>query len=110
MSATKDHPGAGLWYRHLRWMYRSGRPNALARLLNRLSAGQYAAGLAPGHWVTLEVPGRRTGRTISFPLVIADHEGERYLVAASDGRVTLCGFSDAYSEELAGLYAQAFPK
>ena len=38
------------------------------------------------------------------------HEGERYLVAASDGRVTLCGFSDAYSEELAGLYAQAFPE
>ncbi|MGP3915971.1 nitroreductase/quinone reductase family protein [Nonomuraea sp. 10N515B] len=31
--------------------------------------------------VTLEVRGRRTGRIISFPLVIADYQGERYLVA-----------------------------
>ena len=36
-------------------------------------------------------------------------EGERYLVAASDGRVTLCGFSGPFSEELAELYAKAFP-
>jgi hypothetical protein len=63
-------------------MYRSGRPNRLARLLNRISAIQFSAGiLAPNHWVTLEVPGRRTGRRISFPLVIADYRGERYLVA-----------------------------
>jgi hypothetical protein len=31
--------------------------------------------------VTLEVPGRRTGRVISFPLVMVDHEDDRYLVA-----------------------------
>jgi len=63
-------------------MYRSGRPNRLARLLNRISAIQFSAGiLAPNHWVTLVVPGRRTGRRISFPLVVADYEGERYLVA-----------------------------
>ena len=36
------------------------------------------------------------------------HEGERYLVAASDGRVTLCGFSGAYTEQLARLYQEAF--
>ena len=35
-------------------------------------------------------------------------EGERYLVSASDGRVTLCGFSGPYTEELAALYARAF--
>jgi hypothetical protein len=29
----------------------------------------------------LEVPGRRTGRTISFPVVVADYEGDRYLVS-----------------------------
>jgi hypothetical protein len=29
----------------------------------------------------LEVPGRRTGRTISFPLVMTEYEGERYLVS-----------------------------
>ena len=65
-----------------RWMYRSGRPNRPARLLNRISAIQYSARiLAPSHGVTLEVRGRRTGRRISFPLVVADYQGERYLVA-----------------------------
>ena len=65
-----------------RWMYRGGRPNRLARLLNRISAIQYSARiLAPSQGVTLEVRGRRTGRLISFPLVVADYQGERYLVA-----------------------------
>ncbi|MFE9689319.1 nitroreductase/quinone reductase family protein [Micromonospora sp. NPDC005806] len=77
---------AGLWYRHLRWMYRTGHPNAVARFLNRLSARQYAAGLAPGHWVILEVRGRRSGRTISVPLVVADHDGGRYLVSMLGAR------------------------
>ena len=35
-------------------------------------------------------------------------EGERYLVAATDGQVTLCGFSDRYTGRLASLYAEAF--
>lgn len=65
-----------------RWMYRTGRPNLLARAMNRVSAVQYASGvLASRHWVTLEVPGRLSGRTIAFPLVMADYEGERYLVS-----------------------------
>jgi deazaflavin-dependent oxidoreductase (nitroreductase family) len=86
-----------------RWMYRGGRPNRVARVLNRISAVQYSAGLLlPDRLVTLEVRGRRTGRPISFPLVVADHEGERYLVAmlgeeanwvrnvrAADGRAVL---------------------
>jgi hypothetical protein len=67
-------------------MYRTGRPNALARFLNRLAAGQHSAGLAPDHWVTLEVPGRRSGRTTSVPLVVADHDGGRYLVAMLGAR------------------------
>ncbi|BBH67799.1 hypothetical protein ACTI_44840 [Actinoplanes sp. OR16] len=65
-----------------RWMYRGGRPHRLARALNRLSAVQYRAGfLVPGNWVTLEVPGRRTGRTVSCPLVVARYEGREYLVS-----------------------------
>lgn len=64
------------------WLYRGGRPNRLARVINRAWATVFAAGiLQPDRMVTLEVPGRRTGRVISFPLVVADHEGERYLVA-----------------------------
>jgi deazaflavin-dependent oxidoreductase (nitroreductase family) len=50
--------------------------------LNRLWAIAFAAGrLSPGNAMSLEVRGRRTGKTISFPVVVADHEGERYLVS-----------------------------
>jgi len=35
--------------------------------------------------------------------------GDRYLVSASDGQVSLCGFSAAYSDDLAAIYAEAFP-
>jgi deazaflavin-dependent oxidoreductase (nitroreductase family) len=69
-------------YRVKRWMYRRGRPGGLARVMNRISAIQFSAGiLSPERAATLEVPGRRSGRTISFPVVVADYEGERYLVS-----------------------------
>jgi deazaflavin-dependent oxidoreductase (nitroreductase family) len=66
---------------YLRWLYRGGRPNPLARLLNWGSAIAHSAGIWPTRLATLEVPGRRSGRVISFPVVIADHGGEQYLVA-----------------------------
>ncbi|MDG4798311.1 nitroreductase family deazaflavin-dependent oxidoreductase [Micromonospora sp. WMMD1082] len=74
---------SGSWlYRVKQWMYRGGRPNWLARAMNRVSAWQFSTGfLAPGNWVTLEVVGRRSGRTVSFPLVAVDHDGGRYLVS-----------------------------
>jgi hypothetical protein len=64
-----------------RWLYHGGHPNLVARALNRFSAVVYGAGIWPRRLATLEVAGRRTGRTISLPVVIADHEGERYLVS-----------------------------
>lgn len=64
-----------------RWMYRSGHPNRVAALLNRVAAIVGSAGLWPNRLVTLEVRGRRTGRLTSFPLMVADYQGERYLVA-----------------------------
>jgi hypothetical protein len=42
-------------------------------------------------------------------LAVDFKEGERYLVSATDGRVTVCGFSAPYSADLAALYGQAFP-
>ncbi len=70
------------WVHRLeRWMYQGGRPNRLARLMNRAAAHQAAAGRAPERLVKLEVPGRRTGRPTSVPLVIADLDARRYLVA-----------------------------
>ncbi len=65
----------------LRWMYRGGHPNRLARLMNRGSALVAVAGLGPARMVTLEVRGRRSGRLISFPIVVAEYQDERYLVS-----------------------------
>ncbi|MEV4703005.1 nitroreductase family deazaflavin-dependent oxidoreductase [Actinoplanes sp. NPDC049316] len=68
--------------RMARWMYRGGRPNRIARAMNRLSAVQFAHGvLAPDRAVTLEVRGRKSGRPVTLPLVVADLDGERYLVS-----------------------------
>jgi F420H(2)-dependent quinone reductase len=64
-----------------KWFYRGGHPNRVARILNRLGATVHALGIAPNYLVTLEVPGRRSGRIIRFPLVMVVVAGERYLVS-----------------------------
>ncbi|HUY49842.1 MAG TPA: nitroreductase/quinone reductase family protein [Streptosporangiaceae bacterium] len=87
---------------YLRWLYEGGRPNRFARLQNRGSAIAFAAGILPERAAALEIRGRRSGRVISFPVVIADFDGERYLVSmlgknanwvhnlkAADGRAVL---------------------
>lgn len=66
------------------------------------SATVFRLGIWPKRVAALEVRGRSTGRTISFPVVIADLDGERYLVSmlgentnwvrnvrAADGRAVL---------------------
>lgn len=85
-----------------RWFYRGGRPNRVARLLDRGGAAVYALGVGPDYLVTLEVVGRRSGRIVGLPLVVAVVDGERYLVSmlgeevnwvrnvkAAKGKVTL---------------------
>jgi deazaflavin-dependent oxidoreductase (nitroreductase family) len=64
-----------------RRLYAGGRPRSLARLLNRGQASLHSMGIWPKRLATLEVRGRRSGRLRSLPIVIADLEGERYLVA-----------------------------
>ncbi len=63
-----------------RWMYREGRPHTLAKILNWGWGILHAWGIFP-NYVTLEVRGRRSGKTVSFPLVMAVVNGERYLVS-----------------------------
>jgi F420H(2)-dependent quinone reductase len=85
-----------------KWLYKGGRPNRLATIVNRCWAAVHALGIAPHYLVTLDVPGRRSGRRISLPLVMVIIEGERYLVSmlgaevdwvrnvkAAGGKVTL---------------------
>ena len=64
-----------------RWLYRGQRPNWIARILNRASAAVGSSGVAPNYLVTLEVTGRKSGRTFSLPLVVAVVGGQRYLVS-----------------------------
>ncbi|MEV4536619.1 nitroreductase family deazaflavin-dependent oxidoreductase [Asanoa sp. NPDC049518] len=69
-------------HRIKRWMYDGGRPNWLARAMNRTAALQFALGvLAPRTWVTLEVPGRRSGRVVPVPVVMTELDGAAYLVS-----------------------------
>ena len=64
-----------------RWFYAGGRPKWIARLLDRGTAAVFARGIGPEYLVALEVPGRRSGRIVSLPLVVAAVGGERYLVS-----------------------------
>ncbi len=64
-----------------RWMYRGGRPNRLAKILNRFGATVHSLGVLPDYFVTLEVVGRKSGRIVSFPLAMTKLNGERYLVS-----------------------------
>jgi deazaflavin-dependent oxidoreductase (nitroreductase family) len=64
-----------------RWLYRGQRPNWIARILNRASAAVASSGVTPNYLVTLEVTGRKSGRTISLPVVVAIVDGQRYLVS-----------------------------
>lgn len=72
---------ARLVARYRRRFYPDGRPSGLARALNGLSARVHALGVWPGRLVTLRVRGRRTGRLVSFPMVMVGVAGERYLVS-----------------------------
>jgi hypothetical protein len=73
-------PG-GVVSRFQRWQYRGGRPGWSARIANRLAALGIQRGIGPSGAATLEVRGHKSGRLISFPVVVADYRGERYLVA-----------------------------
>ena len=65
----------------LRWLYRGQKPNWIARILNRASGAAASWGIASNYLVTLEVTGRKSGRTFSLPLVMAVVDGQRYLAS-----------------------------
>ena len=61
--------------------YRNGRPTRLGKVTNR-AMGRYAAlGIPAFRMVTLEVPGRKSGRPTATVLVVAHHEGGEYLIS-----------------------------
>lgn len=64
-----------------RWLYRGGRPNIIAKIVNRGWAGLHSLGIFPERLVTLEVEGRKSGKMISFPLAMTVINEKRYLVS-----------------------------
>lgn len=64
-----------------RWLYRGDRPHRFAAAANRAQATLASIGMPPRRLVALEVRGRRSGRLRTCPVVVAEYEGERYLVA-----------------------------
>ena len=65
----------------VRWMYRGGRPNWLARIINRMWRAAGSAGIASNFLVTLEVAGRRSKKVLAVPVVVTVLDNERYLVS-----------------------------
>jgi len=65
----------------MRLFYRNWRPTRLGRWVNRFACWWSGIGLPPRFQAALEVPGRRSGRRRSNPVVIATVEGKRYLVS-----------------------------
>ena len=69
--------------------------------------------LEVGHWyrggnedlVTVEATDAQLRELIQ---AVEFEQGGRYLVSATDGSVTVCGFSAPYSDDLAAIYAEAF--
>ncbi len=83
VESTREH-GALFqrwFYRNKQWLYRGQRPNWLAKRVNRAWAIVGARLAIVNGLVTLEVVGRKSGRIISFPLVMVTIEGQRYLAS-----------------------------
>ena len=66
---------------YLRWFYRGWRPTRLGRIWSKAYAWVCGLGLLPQSLLTLQVRSRQTGRPSSTVLVVATHQGQRYLVS-----------------------------
>lgn len=62
-------------------MYASGHGDETARWYARNWSRVFRTGLLPRRWVTLEVRGRVSGRSTSYPLGMADVDGRWFLVS-----------------------------
>jgi deazaflavin-dependent oxidoreductase (nitroreductase family) len=79
MAMTHRDPAERSGY--LRLFYRDWRPTRLGRLVNGAWAWLSGLGLTPQVLLTLQVKGRRSGRLRTTVLVVARHDGQRYLVS-----------------------------
>jgi len=65
-----------------RWLYQGQRPNPIAKFANWLTTVLTGAGITFGYsMVNLEVTGRKSGKPIVLPVVLARFQDARYLVS-----------------------------
>ena len=69
------------FYRGKQWLYRGQRPNWIAKILNRAWAIAASKSVMSNGLVALEVIGRKSGRIVSFPLVMVIVDGQRYVAS-----------------------------
>jgi F420H(2)-dependent quinone reductase len=62
-------------------IYSGQRPNWIAKILGSAWATIAASGITSNYLETLEVIGRKSGRIIALPVVIALFDNQRYLVS-----------------------------
>ena len=70
-----------LFYRGKQWLYRGQRPSWIAKILNKMWAIAASWNTLSNGLVALEVVGRKSGRIISFPVVMVTVDGQRYLAS-----------------------------
>src|SRR5512135_46394 len=111
-----EMPAFKRWYhRGKQWLYRGQRAGGIAKMVNRMWAMAASKNVMSNGLVALEVIGRKSGRVVSFPLVMVTVEGQRYLasmlgdntqwvrnVRAADGKAVLRrgGREDVRLEEI----------
>jgi hypothetical protein len=79
MKVLREDPAERSGY--LRFFYRDWRPTRLGRIWNRAYAWVSGLGLTTEILLTLQVKDRSSGRLCSTILVVAVHQGQRYLVS-----------------------------
>ena len=70
-----------MFWRIKQWLYRGKKPNWIAKILNGAIANSAAKSISPDGVVALEVIGRKSGRVISFPVVVAIVDEQRYVAS-----------------------------
>jgi deazaflavin-dependent oxidoreductase (nitroreductase family) len=81
INQNEDTVSKQLFYRGKQWLYRGKRPSWIAKVLNRMWANAASKNVMPNGLVALEVIGRKSGRVVSFPLVMVTLDGQRYLAS-----------------------------
>ena len=57
------------------------KPSPITQVMNKILGAAASAGITPGHMISIEVKGRRSGEVRSTVINTVDYNGERYLVS-----------------------------